>query len=810
MKKKLALILFFLPISLCLIYGFQKQKQLIEPEKHEVEVRLVLVDVIVTKDGKFVKDLAKDDFELYEDGKKVPINSFELISFEERELKIVEEKAEIKRPAIPKRKLTVIFDAINSWRREIRLESKKIIDELFSLIKLGHEVMILQLHRRKGLEIIQPFTADEDLIRKAVEKASGSIWKLGMDAAELPPEEAEDFAPTKSVRQVAKLVADPERYSKLTRLEYLYLERRRFQDTIGGLLAAFNMIRNLPGRKSILLISAGIPDLSPPDMLRYPLGKIENIRLFDPFNILEKKNFKEGEEVIRELISFANAQNISIYTLDSDIYVKHLFSGSTAEHYQKYEIAPFTIREGDKIRKVQNLSWISEETGAGHLRGADKFDNFRQVMSTDLKYYYQLSYYPRRSEADDKYHKIKVNVKRRGANARFRKGYTDYSREETNKMQLVTAFYNPSLCKQLPFEGEFIPFFTKSGKYEPWMNIALPVKDLFRDRFVEYARKKFNLHIWIVDKRTGEKGFGGQINLPFNINSSFMEFIKNIDYLSFHFKGPELTFKHNEYQAVFALVDPETNEIGAWEAVVNLPDLKNSSSGTFINCILGYIKTNPEKRPESFTLSRDDGSLEYGSIKFFPKIINTFEQRSGAHVFLQVCLPTGIKDINPDFMIKGAENKVQAIGKELIAKSFNKESRVWSGLFFLDLSSASLGANTLYVEIPGAEAGSILSRELKLTVIRGTGEDENNKFKSSLGAEADENGNNSHNHEIFSEHVSGTKDKNQYELEEILEKCAEYCEKLKSSALYFVCEEKIKEEIVLKPRIESSRLKSLQ
>jgi len=44
-------------------------------------------------------------------------------------------------------------------------------------------------------------------------------------------------------------------------------------------------------------------------------------------------------------------------------------------------------------------------------------------------------------------------------------------------------------------------------------------------------------------------------------------------------------------------------------------------------------------------------------------------------------------------------------------------------------------------------------------------------------------------------------------IEEILKKCAEYCERLKSAALYFVCEEKIKEIIILKPRVESSRLK---
>ena len=67
------------------LYGIQQVK-------HEVAVRLVLVDVIATKDGEFVKDLTAEDFEVKEDGKKIPINSFELISFEERELSIQEPK----------------------------------------------------------------------------------------------------------------------------------------------------------------------------------------------------------------------------------------------------------------------------------------------------------------------------------------------------------------------------------------------------------------------------------------------------------------------------------------------------------------------------------------------------------------------------------------------------------------------------------------------------------------------------------------------------------------------------------------------
>jgi len=36
--------------------------------------------------------------------------------------------------------------------------------------------MILQLTNKAGLEVIQPFTIDEELIHEAVSKASASVW----------------------------------------------------------------------------------------------------------------------------------------------------------------------------------------------------------------------------------------------------------------------------------------------------------------------------------------------------------------------------------------------------------------------------------------------------------------------------------------------------------------------------------------------------------------------------------------------------------------------------------------------------------
>ena len=737
MKKRIASIFSAALIFFFSLFGFQEQQEQFPPERHEVEVRLILVDVIVTKDGEFVKDLTQGDFDLYEDGKKVAINSFELVSFEERELKILEEDPEKKGPVLPKKKLAVIFDAINSWNREVKIERETIVDQLFSLIKLGHEVMILQLDRRRGLEIIQPFTTREDFIRKAVEKASGTIWKLGYDIAEPIDETVADFAPSRTTEvapEDSQLVTNPEYYKNMTRLEYMYLEQQKFEKTIGGILASCNMLRNLPGRKSILLISAGIPDLSPGDMLpkirsgtageeveRVRDDKlystIQNMRVFDPFNILNTKTFRDGEEVINEVIRYANAQNVSLYSLDSDIYVKNIYSGTTAEYYQQYQAEHLRTREQDKIRKVQNLSWISEDTGAESLRGAQKFDQFRQVMSTDLTYYYQLSFYPQRPEADDKYHKLKVKVKRKSVKARFRNGYTDYSLEEFNKMLLITAFYNPSVFKQLPFKAVYVPFITESGKYEPWMNIALPARDIFIERFIEYAPKIFNLHIWISDKRSGEKSFSGDIKLPFNINPSFMDFVKKVDYLTFHFKGPELPFKHNEYKAVLALVDPQTNEIGAWESSLLLPDINKSKEAAVVNCILGDLTQNPKMAKKSFALSKQDGGLEYGQIKFYPKVTNQFFKQEKASVFAQIFLPQGKGKIQPEFIIRGEDKSIRYVPGELVAESWDKKSKIWNAIFSLDFNLAALGENSFTIEMAGTGEKAVSSREIQLTIL---------------------------------------------------------------------------------------------
>ena len=592
--------------------------------------------------------------------------------------------------------------------------------------------MIIQLSESRGIEILQSFSTEEELIRRALVKASGNIWHdRSPDALTLWQEVGIEDA-----GEMAQADRYTEKFQPTLANEYLFVEKRRFERALGGLFTVCTMIKDLPGRKSVLLISDGFPDLSSKTLesivyqeaygqnekstdyylnIRSDTGRM---RIFDPFNILDLNKVLSGEEVLRELIRFANAQNISIYALDPDMFIKYLIQTS-AEYGPKDVISqPMELRAKDKISRVQNLRWLSEDTGGVSLRGATKYERFYEVMSSDLNYYYQLSYYPPRKEPDNSYHRIGVKVKRPGVDIRSRKGYTDYSDKKEEKMSLVSAFYNPALFKELPFKAEFVFFHRDSTKFEPWINIALPAKELFLERKVEFGQKNFDLYVWVKDTQKGERAFGGQITLPFTIDDSFMDFIKTTDYLCLHYKGRAIPVSQKEYQTIFALYDEDTDELGTWEAMISLPDLKNKKQGELINCVLGFTAANPKKGKNFFSLSQEDGSLVFGEMKFYPAVVNQFQRMQNASVFLQVYLPLGKSKVEPEFKVSGEGRIAQEIHGQLVAEDWNGKSKVWSGIFALDLSTVIFGQYSLHLEISVTEGSPPLTKDLNLIKLR--------------------------------------------------------------------------------------------
>jgi hypothetical protein len=121
-------------------------------------------------------------------------------------------------------------------------------------------------------------------------------------------------------------------------LSYYYSKRLRFENLVGGLMAAGCYLQGVPGRKSILLVSGGIPDLASSSRIDALSGTDRSAamdavherarqtttrtRLFDPFGLLKGESFEQSDQVLDRLVHFSNAQNISIYALDPGVFTR--------------------------------------------------------------------------------------------------------------------------------------------------------------------------------------------------------------------------------------------------------------------------------------------------------------------------------------------------------------------------------------------------------------------------------------------------------------------------------------------------------
>ncbi|MHB8094030.1 MAG: VWA domain-containing protein [Candidatus Aminicenantales bacterium] len=688
------------------------QEKVTDQENREVDVRLVLVDVIATKDGEFFPGLKKSEFRLFEDGNEVRINSCDLISMGKSDIRLAEEmnnNQDAPPVIVRKKRLAVLFDGLNSWNRDFKKVAQEVSDELVALAKNDTEVMVLLLDEAKGLRMVQPFTDQEALIREAAAKASGKSFTPFLE-----------FKDYDGILMMGRsLGGDGEGATgdlvAMRAFEHTNRAADKLTRTVGGLLASIHMLESLPGRKNLLFVSSGFPDV---DSFKVdnemPLSR--GISIFDPFGILGKKLFWTGFDVLKEIIRVANDRNISIYSLDPEVTSKFTYAGPTAEQFDVAGGGTQRQLFDEKYRQLQNLQLLSEKTGAKLLRGSDKIESFRQVVSNDLSYYYQLSYSPPRRKADKAYHKIEVKLSgRKGVQVKTREGYSDSLAEQSLRIRLAQAFYNPDLfAGKLPFEAGFIPFSTESGKTQPWMRLALPAREFFEGRAAA-GEKTYEFHFWIKgDDETG-RILTGQVAIPFEMDESFKTRLGSLDFLRLFYVGPGIELGDKANRVIFALFDPETGEIGTWSSDCPLPIQQGTSEPEFVNCVPGYAVSNATDRKEVFLLNSSDGSLECGQIKFFPKTAGGFASDESLHLFFQVHSPGGILG-EARFELADQDGQKRTIKGTAVAESWNRTSKIWSAAYKLDFGDAAPGNYVLKIALPSSSGKPELSKEIQLVL----------------------------------------------------------------------------------------------
>lgn len=671
-------------------------------------VRLVLVDVIATdKEGNVVTGLTKEDFEILEDGKIVPINSADFINFESPSIEFAEK---MEAPARKKR-FFVLFDSINTIRRMLDRSKARILDKLIELIRSGGEIMVMEMSEEGGIQILQPFSSDPQLIAQAVEKATGSIWvERATDDLAFPKIFSRREVTDREIFQVGVGI------EKSAREIYQYKMRIRFEKSLSSLLSIMNMIKDYPGRKPVLFVSGGFPALSLDKLFSSPgiesevaHSDIAAAKIFDPFKVLQKGGRRYGDDIFNDLIEFANSHNITFYSMDPDIYLRYVLPDMSFDNFSRPDIAKI------KQNELANLRDMALDTGGLSLQGANKFDEFQKVLNRDLFSFYELSYYPERKKSDGKYHKIQVKVKKPGVNIRFRKGYYDYNPDQEESLLFASTAANPDLFTQIDFQARIVPFVSTRNKCILWINMALPVRDLILSSDPNKEFKLIKASLWMDDPEDKD-AFNARLDIPISLTPSFRQKLEKARYFGHNICSKEIRLDKDQYRIIFALYDQETGRVGTAVQALETPVLKERSKSEIANVVFGLLRESREGG-KPFTLSQKDGTLYVDQNKFYPMGSNQFSGRVTVSVFMQVLTPYINAEFKPEIIATQNDQIIGQVPLKLVKQYRNKKAHAINMVCNLDFSQFLKGSYVLQIRLYDSSLNQEITEKVQIQII---------------------------------------------------------------------------------------------
>ncbi len=373
--------------------------------KHEVRVTLKLVQVYVTdKKGNPVLDLTKDDFLVYDEGKKQTVTEFE-----KHVLKLLAEKAgapaEVVETVTPpsrdllSRKFFLFFDF--AFNNGIGLEKarKAALHFINTQILPSDEVGLISYSAVKSLTLHEPLTTDHKAVQRAVKR-------VGMEeiAGRAETFEEEYWRYKAYVNPVDASTSGAVRQKQGTGG---YLEMEVLMDYANEIkrqeakTQVFNFaqkmiefakaLRYVSGHKYLVLLSSGVPH-SLVYGVQTPYHKI-GMHEWGEVWLQEKY-----EDMLKEL----STANCTVYALDTQDLTQA--SGSDPR------------LEGGSI-----LQKMTSATGGKYFGNINSYEKHIEKIQDLTGCYYVLGYYVD-DTWDGAYHKIKVEATRPGLNIHAQKG----------------------------------------------------------------------------------------------------------------------------------------------------------------------------------------------------------------------------------------------------------------------------------------------------------------------------------------------------------------------------------------------------
>lgn len=429
----------------------------------KVQVDYVEVDALVTdQQGRFVRNLTKDDFQVFEDGKPQTISTFAVVDIPvERGTRPLFAKAPVE-PDVQTnehpfdgRVYVMVLDEPHTDPANallVRRAARKFIEEHLG----ANDLMAVVFARgvQGGADYGQEFTNNRRLLVAAVDKFVGTKPRSST------LERLDQFNNTAAIRAAGGSadISDPAIFER----EY---NARSLLDELTAVSDWFGSVRGR--KKSILFFSQGID--------------------YDIHDVFNNRGASLIQSRMQDLIRSATKSNVSIYAVDprglqalSDGNIE--LTSPSGNDPAAADLNERGLQNENRLAR-ESLQTFAEETGGFAVVNTNAFANAFDRIVEENSSYYVLAYYPPNPRRDGRFHRIEVRLTRPGLTVRARRGYASPTgRVPSSARGDMSAEIRDALSSPLPTSGLTMKVFAAPFKgVAPNASVLLGVELRGRD-----------------------------------------------------------------------------------------------------------------------------------------------------------------------------------------------------------------------------------------------------------------------------------------------------------------------------------------
>jgi VWFA-related protein len=578
------------------------------------QTNVVLVDVRVwDKKGNPVNDLKHGDFEVMEDGVPQTISSFSLENVERLvtatgengssatvdlgKLPANTPAAQVL-PVLQDRRLIVLFFDMSSMPIDDLMRATKAASD-FVHQRLTPADLVAVATYSSDLRVVQNFTNDRDELDKAVKSI-----EVG-EAASLAEAGTEGETGTTNANGEEVVAQDVSAAFTPDETEFNIFNT---DEKLAAIESLARMLRNVPGRKSVVHFSSGI-----------------------------ERTGVDNQAQLRATVDAANQANVSLYAMDARGLVA-LSPGGDASSASPSGTALYTgsavsSQVSDLQSGRETLASLAADTGGRTFYDMNDFSHAFGEVQKENSTYYLLGYSPTNTKNDGRFRHLRVEVDRRGVKVEARPGYfapksfRQFTRED-KQLQLEQALDLDVPFVELPMAVEAAYFRQPDKNFYVVLAAKIPGSSVAFLQKSATHRTEFDF-VWRATDAAGRPAGFLRDTLPVKLNPDAYQQVLSGNIL--YEGGIELP--PGKYHLKVVARENQTGKLGTFEQPLMLPEL--GQSGLALSSVVVSNEFQDLQSGGKRKKAPGLNPLQHGGRSLLPSVTRVFRTNQNLYVYLE-------------------------------------------------------------------------------------------------------------------------------------------------------------------------------